>query len=186
MPAFFSIPLRRLPAFLMSLRWTYVYVMMIPAMNWGAQYFPTMAFKDGGNFSALSIVVGLILVVRDFAQREIGHWVFIPLLIGAGLSYILSDPILAIASALAFIIGESVDWAVYTFTKRPLSSRILISSAFSVPVDTAVFLYGWNMLNPGVAHISTFAGMIISKMLAAYAIYILIRRREENAALTEL
>ena len=170
-----------LPALLLRARWTYVYMLLIPAMNWLAeQPLPAIHFADGGNFNPLSLLVGIILVVRDFSQREIGHYVFVPLIVAALLTYAMVDPILAWASTLAFVIGETVDWLVFTITKKPFSQRIFISAIFAVPADTLVFLYGWNKLNPGVLHITTFAGMILSKMLAAYIIFLMVRRRERR------
>ena len=44
------------------------------------------------------------------------------------------------ASAAAFAVGELGDWAVYTFTRRPFSQRILISSLIGAPLDSIVFL----------------------------------------------
>jgi queuosine precursor transporter len=178
---FTTMSLRRFPAQLLRLRWTYGYTLLIPFMNWLAeQPLPAWHFADGGNFNPLSLVVGVILVVRDFVQREIGHWVFIPLIVAAALTYFMVSPILAAASTVAFVIGELVDWAVFTITKRPLSERVLISAAFSVPADTLVFLYGWEKLNPGVLHTTTFLAMIASKMVAAYIVWVWLRRRERT------
>jgi len=44
------------------------------------------------------------------------------------ISYFMSAPAVAIASVTAFLISETVDWLVYTVTKKPLSQRILYSS----------------------------------------------------------
>jgi hypothetical protein len=39
------------------------------------------------------------------------------------------------------MLSEAVDWLVYTFSKRPFRSRVLLSSSISVPLDSAVFLW---------------------------------------------
>jgi uncharacterized PurR-regulated membrane protein YhhQ (DUF165 family) len=52
----------------------------------------------------------------------------------------LGTPRFALASALAFLVSESIDWLIYSLTQRPFADRVLISVAFSAPVDTACFL----------------------------------------------
>lgn len=94
----------------------------------------------GESLSSADLVVGIIYIVRDFAQREIGHWVIAAMIIGCLLSYWLSDPLIAVASVTAFAVGETVDWAIFTFTRQPLSQRLLSSSIVSAPIDTWVFL----------------------------------------------
>ncbi len=51
----------------------------------------------------------------------------------------------ALASALAFLVSESIDWLIYSLTHRPFADRVLISVAFSAPVDTACFLFLGNI-----------------------------------------
>lgn len=101
----------------------------------------------GGQYSIGDVLVGSIYVMRDFAQREIGHRVIIAMLFAAILSYLLADPMIAKASLAAFIVGESIDWGLFTFTKKPLSERLLISSIMSTPLDTYVFLYMMQRVN---------------------------------------
>ena len=47
------------------------------------------------------------------------------MMVGVAISYFMANPFVATASAAAFLISELVDWAVYSFTKRPLSQRVL-------------------------------------------------------------
>ena len=119
------------------------------------------------------LVVGFVFVFRDFAQREIGHWVVIAMLVAGGISYFMSAPVVALASVTAFLISEVIDWAVYTFTRKPLSQRILVSSAVAVPVDTIVFLqmvgfFDWT----AVALVSA------AKMLGALVFWFVLLNRE--------
>jgi uncharacterized PurR-regulated membrane protein YhhQ (DUF165 family) len=153
---------------------------MIPFINWSFENlaFLNVSLPDNGVWNAMSIIVGLVLVVRDFAQREIGHYIFIPLLIALYLSYIMAPPVIALASGLAFLVSECVDWLVYSFTKKPLSTRILISSAAGVPVDTIVFLYFANMALPGFGNIWTFGTMLLSKFIGVVFVYFYVRKRE--------
>ncbi len=139
---------------------------------------PTVPLADGGAWSPMAIVTGLILVVRDFAQREVGHTIFIPLIIGIAVSFIMAPPAIALASAAAFAISETVDWAVYSFTNKPLSKRVLISSAIGAPVDSAVFWLLASLTVTGVFTLSTVLTAIASKMLGAFIVYLLLKRRE--------
>ncbi len=85
-------------------------------------------------------MVGGIYLVRDFAQREIRHKVLYAMCIGALLSYIFASKEIALASIAGFIVGESIDWLIFTFTKKPLSDRLILSALASAPVDTLVFM----------------------------------------------
>lgn len=161
--------------------WVYVYVLLIPLVNWSFANVPTYALWDEGNWSPMSVVTGLVLVVRDFAQREIGHMIFLPLMIGIGFSFIMAPPEIAAASALAFGVSEAIDWVIFTFTKRPLSTRVLWSCAASAPVDSAVFLIGANMAIPGIFSWSTLICSVASKLAGAYVVYRVLRRREGRA-----
>lgn len=94
----------------------------------------------GHEFTYADLAVGGIYVVRDLAQRAIGHKVIYAMILAAILSYALADEHIALASLSAFAIGEIVDWAIYTYTKKPLSQRILLSASISSPVDSVIFL----------------------------------------------
>lgn len=158
--------------------WTLVYIVLIPTINTLFLYVPTVPLPDGGHFTPLSLLVGLVLVFRDFSQRELGHFVFIPLLIGAGITYFMAGPEIALASCGAFMISETVDWAVYSFTKKPLSERVMLSSLIAAPIDTVVFMVGASLVIENFMHVSTLVVMIASKLLGAYVVYRLLKRSE--------
>lgn len=168
-----------------KLKWTLVYVLLIPLVNWAFSWTPLFQLPDGGMWSPFSIVVGLILVFRDFAQREIGHYIFAPLLIGVGISYIMAPAEIATASGIAFLFSEAVDWAVYSFTKKPLSARVMISSLAGAPVDSIIYLTGANMAFPGLFSWWTLGTMIISKLAGAYFVYATLKRRERKLLLNK-
>lgn len=125
-----------------------------------------MIVPSVGMWQPVSLVVGGIFILRDYAQREIGHKVLFVMLIGGVLSYYLASPFVALASMSAFLISEVIDWVVYTTTKKPMKQRILISSLISTPVDSAVFLA---MIN----HFDwiSFSVMTLSKLLSAFIIW---------------
>lgn len=85
--------------------------------------------------------VGLAFILRDAVQDLLGRWVFVVILAGAGLSFAISSPAIALASALAFLFSELADLAVYT----PLRSRSYLRAAVAsnvvgAAVDTVLFL----------------------------------------------
>jgi uncharacterized PurR-regulated membrane protein YhhQ (DUF165 family) len=114
---------------------------------------------------AATFIVGFVFVVRDFAQREVGHWVLAAMALAAGLSFWLADPAVALASVCAFAVSELADWVLYTVTKRPMHERVLLSSAISTPLDSAVFLA--LLPFPGAFTWQAVAGMTLVKMIAA-------------------
>ena len=149
----------------MTYKYTIAYIVSIVLVNIGFVYIP-MIPMFGEMFPPMTLIVGLVFILRDFAQREIGHKVLVAMGIGAMLSYIMADPFVAIASVVAFFISEMVDWAVYTYTKRPLGQRILLSSAIGTPIDSAVFLSMLGFFSP-----VGFLLMVIGKMVAAVIIW---------------
>jgi len=150
---------------IMNYKFTIAYIVSIVAVNIGFVYIPPVPLL-GEMFPPMSLIVGLIFIARDFAQREIGHKVIGAMAVGAILSYLMADPFVAIASVIAFAISEMVDWGVYTYTKRPLRDRILLSSALGTPVDSAVFLLILGFFSP-----LGFLLMTLAKMLTAVILW---------------
>jgi uncharacterized PurR-regulated membrane protein YhhQ (DUF165 family) len=160
-------------------RYTALYIALIVAVNYGFTVVPLVELPGGVMWPPMSLVVGFVFIVRDFAQREIGHRILFAMAVGVGLSYIMADPYVALWSAIAFLVSELADWTVYTFTKRPMSDRVIYSSILSAPLDSAVFLIGLGIATPvGIATMSA------SKLLGAIAVWWLIRRREQRDTLT--
>lgn len=119
---------------------TISYITIILLLNTAFMTLPGVA-AFGERFSMADPFVGVVYIVRDFAQREIKHYVIIAMFIGTVLSYLLADKMIALASVSAFASGEIIDWAIYSFTRKPLSQRLLWSSIISTPIDSFVFLY---------------------------------------------
>lgn len=156
--------------------WAALYVASVVIVNIAFSALPVVETPLGA-WPPASLLVGLVFVVRDLAQRRVGHWVIVAMLLGAGLSYWMADPYIAVASAAAFTASELVDWLVYTVTKRPLRDRILLSSGLSTPVDTVVFLGLIGLLSWPAALLMT-----ASKMVGALAVYCLIPAKTKGEA----
>ena len=159
---------------------TLVYVALIPFINWTFTWAPMWEIFPNWAFNPVTIITGLVLVVRDFAQREIGHWVLVAMAIALVLTAFAAGPELALASGGAFAIAELVDWTLFTFTKYKLSTRILLSSAIAAPLDTTIFLYGAEMIREGMLTGPNITMSIIGKMVGAVVIWWIVRRKLET------
>lgn len=152
--------------------WTLAYMASIVLVNWGFTVVPLVEMPTGEMWPPMSLVVGLVFVLRDFAQREISHRVLLAMLIGGALSWFMASPFVAVASVTAFLVSEGMDWAIYTWTKKPFAQRVLWSSAVSTPVDSVVFLAMIGHLS-----VSGVVAMVLSKMIAALIIWRILERR---------
>ena len=122
------------------------YILLIILVNACYSYLPSFSF-GANEVSMGDFLVGWVYLVRDFAQRSVGHWIILAMLIGTLISFWLSDPIIAIASVAAFSVGEIIDWLIFTFTGKPLSERLIFSAGLSAPIDTVLFLWLAHHLN---------------------------------------
>ena len=154
--------------------WTATYILSIVLVNWLFVVVPPWATPFGDLYLA-NIVVGFVFVLRDYAQREVGHKILLATLMAGILTWYMVDPALALASLTAFFISETADWAIYSFTKRPLQSRILISSLFSVPLDTLAFQYLAQYLTP-----AAFSTEVVSKAVGVMIVWFLLKAREQR------
>ena len=160
-----------------ALFWAAIYIGLIVLVNWLFIVVQPVDMGGGEMWPPVALVVGLIFIARDFAQRVIGHWVLAAMLVAGVLSYFLADPFVAYASVAAFAISELADWLVYSFTKRSFAQRILFSSVLATPLDTIVFLgiMGW-LSAPAVL------AMTASKLVGALMVWYLVRNRMEAAS----
>lgn len=155
-------PSRRPTTWAMRVRTAVPYVTIVVALNVGFSIWPEHDWF-------WSLLVGSVLVLRDYAQRVWGHACLALMGLAALLSYLLGSPEVALASATAFAVSETVDWLVYTATQRPFADRVLLSTAASAPIDSTVFLvlahlFTWQLLAIGVVSKWT-AGVVVWTML---------------------
>lgn len=122
------------------LGWTCLYFLTIVLANISLVWF-TPIHLYGTLLPPAIFASGFVFVLRDFAQREIGHLVLGAIAAAALATYFLAGPGVALASTSAFLVAELADWVLYSLTKRPMSQRVLWSSLISVPLDTTIFFY---------------------------------------------
>jgi hypothetical protein len=144
-------------------KYNITYIALIVLLNTLFTYIPLTRVL-GYEVSPMDWVVGVVYVLRDFAQQEWRHKVIFSMLIGSILSFVLASQTMAIASMSAFLVAECVDWAVYTLTRRPLSQRIVWSASLSAPIDSIVFLtmlHQCNGLGVAILSLAKIAGVFI-------------------------
>lgn len=156
------------------------YVASIILVNWlfaPTQLVPgvTVWSTAFGDLYLANLVVGFVFVLRDYAQRDIGHRVLLATLVAGLITYFMVDPMVAVASITAFILSELADWAIYSFWKKPLQQRILVSSLVAVPLDTFAFQHLAGYLTP-----AAFTTEVLSKAVGVAIVWYLLRMRAGN------
>lgn len=105
---------------------------------------------------------GLAFILRDLVQDKAGRKAVIAVIVaGAVLSYAISAPFIATASAVAFLLSEAADFAVYTpLRKRGYVRAAVASNIVGAVVDTVLFLS-----IAGFPLRQAFAGQMVGKVL---------------------
>lgn len=125
-----------------------------------------------------ALCAGAALGLRDLVEELAGRrGAILAILAGALISYLVASPVIAFASAVAFLLSEALDFAVYT----PLRARgriyaaVVLSNTAGLVADTLVFLSLANILTP-----TLFAGQVVAKLwltILAVALLGIVRRR---------
>lgn len=153
------------------------YIAAIVAANWMTTTFGLVPIGFGLLVTAGTFAAGFALIARDWVQATSGRWWTVgAILVGAALSYLTSDPFIAIASGVAFLASELVDMAVFTpLRDRSLPGAVLASSVVSAPVDTVLFL---SIAGFGVTWQAVLGQFIVKTGLAlAVALFLAARAR---------
>lgn len=110
---------------------------------------------------------GATFVLRDSIQDLAGRWAVLGLIvIGATLSFAISLPAIAVASAVAFLCSEAADLAVYTpLRERGYVRAAVASNVVGAVVDTVLFLW---IAGFGVS--TAFAGQIVGKLVVTLVV----------------
>ena len=85
--------------------------------------------------------IGLTFSFRDFVQQYWGHrWTWLWMLLASLVTWYFNQAV-AIASLVAFIASEGVDWGMfYLLRRRTLRCRLIVSNIFSCPLDSMLFV----------------------------------------------
>lgn len=99
---------------------------------------------------------------RDIVQRLGGRWLgVLAILIGAGISWYISAPVIAVASGVTYLCSESADFLVYTpLQKRFFVPAVVASGCIAAIVDSVLFLH----LAGLPAGLAAVGGLILGKV----------------------
>lgn len=150
------------------------YLACIIGTNAAIQHYGIVSVGFGLSAPAGVYFIGPALVFRDLVQWMLGKYIsLVTLAFGAVMSYAITDPHIATASAVAFGISELADFALFTWIAPRWSRAVLAGGIAGALLDSAVFLW----LALGSLHLMP--GQVIGKAygVALAAILIAARRR---------
>lgn len=122
---------------------------------------------------------GATFVLRDAVQDGYGKLATLGLIVaGAALSYLVSDPFIALASGCAFLLSEAADLMVYTpLRRRGYVRAALASNVVGAVVDTIAFLW-----IAGFPIRQALAGQMVGKLaVTAVAVALVVAFRTRRA-----
>jgi uncharacterized PurR-regulated membrane protein YhhQ (DUF165 family) len=166
-----------------------LFALTIPAANWLIGHVGTACMAPQGpcvvpvapGVTAPSgvMMVGVALVLRDLVQRRLGAAMSaLAILVGAGISALVAPPTLIFASAVAFLLSEFADLAVYTpLARRRLVAAVIASSCAGLVIDSIVFLW------LAFSSLEFLLGQIVGKswmVLLSIPFVVWLRRRDER------
>ncbi|MDQ2786145.1 MAG: VUT family protein [Chloroflexota bacterium] len=118
------------------------YVCAIVAANWAIARFGIVSVGFGLMAPAGVFFAGLCFEFRDLVQDTLGRWwAVVAILIGAFISAFISRQF-ALASGVAFLLGELADFTIYTpMRQRFWLIAMIVANTIGDIVDSAIFLY---------------------------------------------
>ena len=169
-----------------------LFCLTIPAANWMLGHVGTVCPPNNPCLVPVApglmapsgvLLIGAALVLRDLVQRRLGVEFGIGAIIaGAAISAALSPASLVLASAVAFLVSEFSDFAIYTpLARRRLVLAVVASSFVGLVVDSIVFLW------LAFGSLDFLMGQIVGKLwmvLFAIPFVAYLRRRDERLGLT--
>lgn len=157
----------------------------IPAANWLIGNVGTICVPNGPCLIPVApglmapsgvLLIGAALALRDAVQETMGRaWVAGLIATGAALSLAVSPPALAVASAVAFLLSELADFAVYDRLRlRAMWGAVIASGIVGAVADSLLFsalAFGSVTWAPGLVLAKVYAS-------AAWALWLAARRQE--------
>ncbi|MEX2650623.1 MAG: VUT family protein [Alphaproteobacteria bacterium] len=118
------------------------YIATIVLANWAIVEFGVVPVAPGLEAPAGVYFAGLAFTLRDLVQERLGRaWTLGAIVAGALLSALVTSGDLAVASGVAFLASELLDFAVYTpLRRRNWIGAVVASNAVGLVADSALFL----------------------------------------------
>jgi len=157
--------------------WLTAYIASIILANWMVEKFGLVSIGLGLLVPAGTFAAGAALVLRDAVQiYGTRWWVLGAIFVGAAISFFMASPAIAVASALAFLVSEMVDWAVFTpLRPRNLALAVVVASVVAAPVDTVLFLV---ISGLGLSWQAVVGQVLVKTFMALIAAFIITLRRK--------
>ena len=151
------------------------YIGTIVLANWMTSTFGLVPIGFGLLVTAGTFAAGFALILRDAVQVTAGRIAaLLAILVGCEVSYVISDPFIAVASAIAFLVSELVDMGLFTpLRRRSVALAVLVSSVVSAPIDTVLFLH---IAGFGVTWQAVLGQFIVKTALAGIVAGVLVLR----------
>lgn len=119
------------------------YIGTIFAANWVVERFGVVPVGFGLMAPAAVYLVGLAFTLRDLVQDHLGRMAVVAAIaVGGALSALVSTRF-ALASAVAFLVSELADFAIYTpmRERRPWWQAVAASNVVGLVLDSVLFLW---------------------------------------------
>jgi queuosine precursor transporter len=143
------------------------FIACILAANYVTTEYGMVPVGFGVVATAGTYFAGLCFVLRDAVQDTAGKRSVLALIVvGALASYLVSDPFIALASGVAFLVSEVCDLLVYTpLRRRGYLRAALASNVVGALIDTVLFLW-----IAGFPIADAIAGQMVGKLLVTLAV----------------
>jgi len=129
--------------------------------SYGSSISPILAF----------FFIGLDLTLRDWLHVRLKTWQMGGLIVGTGILTYLLNPaaeMIAVASAVSFLVAALVDWAVFVKTTGSWIKRANLSNTAGAAVDSVLFpTIAFGVLMPEIV-ILQFAAKVIGGGVWSY------------------
>jgi len=157
----------------------------VPAANWLIGNIGTTCVPNGPclipvGFGLMApsgvLMIGLALVLRDWLH-EVAGWraSAVAVVLGAGLSLLVSPPAIAVASAVALLFAEMADLAVYAKLRaRSKPVAVFASQVVGAALDSALFVwiaFGSLEFSAGTTLAKVYAGAAVAALLWFYSVW---------------
>lgn len=155
------------------------FLLCILVANYATTRFGMIPVGFGLLATAGTYLAGLSFILRDGLQDLAGRRVTLGVIVaGAALSYLVSDPFIALASGVAFLLSEVTDQAIYSPLRRRGYVRAAVASnVVGTLVDTLAFLW-----IAGFPILAGAPGQIVGKVtLTGFAVAVVAALRARRA-----
>ena len=167
----------------MNYLWAFLFLLTVPAANWMIGNIGTVCIPNrpclipvfpGLMAPSGVILVGAALVLRDAVHHTLGwKWAVACILGGTLLSAFVAPPTLVVASAVAFLLSEFADFAVYApLRSRGLPLAVAVSGVAGSVVDSVLFLL------IAFGSLTYAPGQIVGKLLATAVVVVFLSFRQ--------